>query len=69
MSRAIAGQSSDSESSFTEKVNDLKRKAESEAIHRALNQTNWNRKEAAKLLNISYKALLYRLKVLSIRSR
>ncbi len=66
MSRAIAGQSSDSEISFTEKVNDLKRKAEAEAIHRALNQTNWNRKEAAKLLNISYKALLYRLKVLSI---
>ena len=67
MSWAMAGQLSDSESSFTEKVNDLKRKAE--AIHRALNKTSWNRKEASKLLNISYKALLYRLKVLNIRSR
>ncbi len=69
MSWAMAGQLSDSESSFTEKVNDLKRKAEAEAIHRALNKTSWNRKEASKLLNISYKALLYRLKVLNIRSR
>ena len=69
MNQAIAGQSADSAGSFTERVNDLKRKAEAEAIYRALNQTNWNRKEAAKLLNISYKALLYRLKVLSIRSR
>jgi DNA-binding NtrC family response regulator len=28
----------------------------------ALKKTNWNRKRAAELLNISYKAMLYKLK-------
>ncbi|MBZ5648405.1 MAG: sigma-54 dependent transcriptional regulator [Acidobacteriia bacterium] len=41
-------------------VRSLKDGAEAEAITRALEQTNWSRKEAAKLLNISYKALLYK---------
>ena len=41
-------------------VRSLKDEAEAEAITRALEQTNWSRKEAAKLLNISYKALLYK---------
>jgi two-component system response regulator AtoC len=36
--------------------------AEKEIIHRVLTQTNWNRKKAAKILNISYKALLYKIK-------
>ncbi len=36
--------------------------AEKEVIHRVLTQTNWNRKKAAKMLNISYKALLYKIK-------
>ncbi len=69
MYRAIAGEKVDSKGSFTERINNLKKKAEVEAIHRTLNQTYWNRKEAAKILNISYKALLYRLKVLNIHSR
>jgi two-component system response regulator AtoC len=37
-------------------------KAESETILKALQITNWNRKRAAQLLNISYKALLYKIK-------
>ena len=37
-------------------------KAESEVILQALEMTIWNRKEAANLLNISYKALLYKIK-------
>ena len=37
-------------------------KAESEVIAKALEMTNWNRKKAAGLLNISYKALLYKIK-------
>jgi DNA-binding NtrC family response regulator len=41
-------------------VRSLKDEAEAEAIAQALEQTNWNRKEAARLLNISYKALLYK---------
>jgi len=53
---------------FAERVNGLKRKAEKDAILQALNRTNWNRKEAAKLLNLSYKSLLYRIKVLGLAS-
>jgi len=37
-------------------------KAETEVIRKALEMTNWNRKKAAELLNISYKALLYKIK-------
>jgi len=36
--------------------------AEREAILKVLKQTNWNRKKAAQVLNISYKAILYKLK-------
>jgi two-component system response regulator AtoC len=38
------------------------RHAEKEAIHKALQKTNWNRKKAADLLNISYKSLLNKIK-------
>jgi DNA-binding NtrC family response regulator len=37
-------------------------KAEAEVIRKALEMTNWNRKKASELLNISYKALLYKIK-------
>ena len=37
-----------------------------EAIARALEETNWNRKQAAALLGIDYKALLYKMKKLGI---
>jgi two-component system response regulator AtoC len=36
--------------------------AERETIRRVLQQTNWNRKKAAKILNISYKTLLQKIK-------
>jgi transcriptional regulator with PAS, ATPase and Fis domain len=36
--------------------------AEKEHIRNTLIYTNWNRKAAAKLLQISYKALLYKIK-------
>jgi two-component system response regulator AtoC len=42
------------------------RAAEQEAIRRTLEQTRWNRVKAAKLLNISYRALLYKIKDASI---
>jgi two-component system, NtrC family, response regulator AtoC len=38
--------------------------AEKEAIERALVQTRWNRRQAAKLLKISYKALLNKIKII-----
>jgi two-component system response regulator AtoC len=37
-------------------------KAEREMILRALRGTNWNKKKAANLLQVSYKALLYKIK-------
>ena len=36
--------------------------AEKRVIEKVLNQTRWNRKEAAEKLQISYKALLYKMK-------
>jgi two-component system response regulator AtoC len=38
------------------------RQAERELISRVLQQTRWNRKQAAEILSISYKALLYKIK-------
>ena len=38
------------------------RKAERIMIERVLRQTRWNRRKAAQLLDISYKALLYKIK-------
>lgn len=43
-------------------VRNLKDKTELKAIEEALIATNWNRKLAAMRLNISYKALLYKIK-------
>jgi two-component system response regulator AtoC len=39
-----------------------KDEAEAEAIAKALDETNWNRKQAALILKISYKALLYKIR-------
>lgn len=38
------------------------RKAEAKLIGAVLEETRWNRKQAAKILKISYKALLYKIK-------
>ncbi len=48
-------------------VRSVKDEAEMEAISRALNETNWNRKKAAALLKISYKALLYKIRQYEIQ--
>jgi len=50
------------------RVNRAKEQAETDAILTALNSTRWNRKQAAQLLNIDYKALLYKMKKLSIEN-
>jgi DNA-binding NtrC family response regulator len=39
-----------------------KDEAEAQAIAQALEKTNWNRKQAAVILQISYKALLYKIR-------
>src|SRR3990172_801617 len=43
-------------------------KTEQELIRKVLDQTHWNRKETAKILGISYKALLYKMKHLRARA-
>ena len=56
-------------SSILAQVSQAKEQAEAEAIISVLNATRWNRKQAATLLNIDYKALLYKIKKLSIEQR
>jgi len=48
---------------------DAARGAERQAIRSALEETRWNRVKAAKLLRISYRALLYKIKGLGIENR
>ncbi|MGA8878570.1 MAG: sigma 54-interacting transcriptional regulator, partial [Candidatus Korobacteraceae bacterium] len=52
-----------------EMVRNLKNGAESEVISQVLEETAWNRKRAATKLNISYKALLYKIRQYDIRPR
>jgi DNA-binding NtrC family response regulator len=49
-----------------EQVTKAKQQAEAHAILNALETTRWNRKQAAALLKIDYKALLYKMKKLGI---
>jgi two-component system response regulator AtoC len=63
------GHSNDSSETITPvlmQVANAKREAERSAILDALNHTDWNRRQAAVLLQVDYKALLYKMKVLSI---
>jgi two-component system response regulator AtoC len=48
------------------RIKRMKEVAERDAMVSALRSTNWNRRRAATLLGIDYKALLYRLKKLGI---
>ncbi len=59
-------------SDLKQMVRELKGEAEAEAIRNALEQTQWRRKEAAELLGICYKALIYKSRqygILSPRKR
>ena len=49
-----------------EEVSKAQQQAEIEAILSALNATRWNRKQAAALLKVDYKALLYKMKKLGM---
>jgi two-component system, NtrC family, response regulator AtoC len=52
-----------------EQVKIAKRQTEADAIVTALDAARWNRKQAAALLQIDYKALLYKMKTLKIRDK
>jgi DNA-binding NtrC family response regulator len=67
-SRALAADPMECRS-ILEHVHQARVEAETEAILNALNSTLWNRKRAAELLNIDYKALLYKMKKLGIVER
>jgi len=56
-------------SPILEQVTKAKKQAEVDAILAALNSTRWNRKRAAALLKIDYKALLYKMKRLGVEER
>jgi two-component system response regulator AtoC len=56
-------------SSVLEEASRAKQEAEAGAILEALRCSRWNRKQAAALLKIDYKALLYKMKKLSIDER
>jgi len=43
--------------------------AEKEVIQNVLQETHWNRKEAAKVLHVSYKALLYKIEKYHLNER
>jgi two-component system response regulator AtoC len=57
------------ESSVLEHVTQANQQAERAAILAALSSTRWNRKQAAALLKIDYKPLLYKMKKLGIHDR
>jgi two-component system response regulator AtoC len=56
-------------SPILEQVTKAKQQAETDAILAALNSTRWNRKQAAALLKIDYKALLYKMKKLGVEDK
>src|SRR5262249_39821109 len=55
--------------SILQRVQQSKQREETEAILSALTTAHWNRKHAAKLLNLDYKAFLYKMKKLGIESK
>src|ERR1035438_9936699 len=57
----VNGHTSEEKSSLKLLVRNAKGEAERGAISQALEQTQWNRKAAARLLNVSYLALLYKI--------
>jgi two-component system, NtrC family, response regulator AtoC len=60
--RSDSGTRNDSGGGLKSLARSAKDEAEAEAITKALDQTNWNRKQAAAILQISYKALLYKIR-------
>ncbi len=53
---------SDDDFSLKKKVHEVVSEVEKLLITRVLHKTNWNRRKAAKLLDISYRSLLYKIK-------
>jgi two-component system response regulator AtoC len=69
VARTVAPEATGGEAPILEQVTKAKQQAEMDAILAALNATRWNRKQAAALLKIDYKALLYKMKKLGVESK
>jgi two-component system, NtrC family, response regulator AtoC len=69
LGRPVSTEASASDSPILQQVTKAKQQAETEAILAALNATRWNRKQAAALLKVDYKALLYKMKKLGVESK
>ena len=67
-SHMVAAEKRD-EMPILEQVTKVKRQAETEAILAALDSTRWNRKQAAAILKVDYKSLLYKMKKLGVDDR
>ena len=65
-SSQYAPDAADAENSELVKLDQARKAAETDVIMKALYSTQWNRKRAATLLGIDYKALLYKMKKLGI---
>jgi two-component system response regulator AtoC len=66
---ALPDEPTGNDATILQQVSKAKHQAETTAILAALNSTRWNRKQAAALLKIDYKALLYKMKKLSIEDK
>jgi two-component system, NtrC family, response regulator AtoC len=69
LSPANAEKATQAGGTILEQVTRAKHQAETEAILAALGSTGWNRKKAATLLKIDYKALLYKMKKLGVEDK
>ena len=69
MTRLVSHEQVVNDSPILEQVTKAKQQAETDAILSALNATRWNRKEAAAMLKVDYKALLYKMKKLGVESK
>jgi two-component system response regulator AtoC len=67
--RLEALQSEDASYGLKSFVENVKGEAEKNAINNALEQTNWNRKAAARLLKVSYRTLLYKIQQYQMNPR
>ncbi len=66
INRAAALTADQETTTVLSKVDEARKMAEADAILSALHSCQWNRKRAAVVLNIDYKALLYKMKKLGI---
>jgi len=66
---AVAAQEPQQPTPILESVNQARKEAETDAILVALDSSRWNRKQAATVLGVDYKALLYKMKKLGIGAR